>query len=550
MDYRDLANLIFPDAKEISYYEEKYPERDLPEGAIVTRFAPSPTGFVHIGGLYQSLIARKLASQTNGVFFLRVEDTDQKREVENAVSGIVSSLKDFAIEPDEGMISEDEGKGNYGPYKQSQRKEIYQAYAKYLIEQGKAYPCFCTPEDVEEIRAKQEAAKIRPGYYGVWAKCRTVTVEDAIKRIQNGEKYIIRFKSPGREDRKIQHHDVIKGKVDFPENDQDIVIIKADGLPTYHFAHAVDDHLMHTTHVIRGDEWVSSYPIHHQLFQVLGFEEPRYAHIAPFTIKEGNTVRKLSKRKDKEAAISFYHQNGVPNEVINLYIATVNNSNFEEWYINNPDKTVDDYTFTFDKMPVGGSLFDLDKLMNISKVYFSKLSASEIYNRTLEYTKQYDLEFYNLIKDNKDYLVSLLNIERNIERPRMDIGSYSDVKRQFWYMYDELFNKVDTPYKEVSYSYDVSFIKEYFTNIYDENDTEEEWFNKVKDYASSKGFATNRKEYKENPEKFLGNIADFCSIIRVMLTTTNTSPNMYDLLKIYGKENLLNRVDRFLKEIN
>ena len=261
-------------------------------------------------------------------------------------------------------------------------------------------------------------------------------------------------------------------------------------------------------------------------------------------------MRKLSKRKDKEAAISFYHQNGVPNEVINLYIATVNNSNFEEWYINNPDKTVDDYIFTFDKMPVGGSLFDLDKLMNISKVYFSKLSAEEIYNRTLEYTKQYDLEFYNLIKDNKDYLVSLLNIERNIERPRMDIGSYSDVKRQFWYMYDELFNKVDTPYKEVSYSYDVSFIKEYFTSIYDENDTEEEWFKKVKDYASSKGFATNRKEYKENPEKFLGNIADFCSIIRVMLTTTNTSPNMYDLLKIYGKENLLNRVDRFLKEIN
>ena len=266
MDYKDLANLIFPDAKEISYYEEKYPERNLKEGAIVTRFAPSPTGFVHIGGLYQSVIARKLATQTDGVFFLRVEDTDQKREVENGITGIVQALNDFGIVPDEGMVSEIEGKGNYGPYRQSQRKEIYQSYAKYLISQGKAYPCFCTPEDVEEIRNKQEAAKIRPGYYGVWAKCRNVTVEEAIKRIENGEKYIIRFKSPGREDRKIKHHDVIKGNVDFPENDQDIVIIKADGLPTYHFAHAIDDHLMRTTHVIRGDEWLSSVPLHLQLF--------------------------------------------------------------------------------------------------------------------------------------------------------------------------------------------------------------------------------------------------------------------------------------------
>ena len=546
MNYQDLANLIFPDVKDSSYFEEKYPARNLKEGAFVTRFAPSPTGFVHMGSLYTSFSNIRLARQTEGVVFLRIEDTDQKREVENGVEGIINDFNNLNIFFDEGPTQG----GSYGPYIQSERKEIYQSFAKKLLQEGMAYPCFATEEELKNLREMQELNKERLGYYGSWAKYRTLPVDEAITKIKEGTPYIVRLKSPGDFNHKIVLDDCIKGKIEMPENDMDIVIIKSDGLPTYHFAHAVDDHLMHTTHVIRGDEWVSSYPIHHQLFQVLGFEEPRYAHIAPFTIKEGNTVRKLSKRKDKEAAISFYHQNGVPNEVINLYIATVNNSNFEEWYINNPDKTVDDYTFTFDKMPVGGSLFDLDKLMNISKVYFSKLSASEIYNRTLEYTKQYDLEFYNLIKDNKDYLVSLLNIERNIERPRMDIGSYSDVKRQFWYMYDELFNKVDTPYKEVSYSYDVSFIKEYFTSIYDENDTEEEWFNKVKDYASSKGFATNRKEYKENPEKFLGNIADFCSIIRVMLTTTNTSPNMYDLLKIYGKENLLNRVDRFLKEIN
>ena len=281
MTNQDLANLLFPDAKDVSYYEEKYPERNLKEGAIVTRIAPSPTGFVHIGGLYQGLIAKKLAKQTEGVFFVRIEDTDQKRQVENGTLEIITSLNNFGFEPDEGMINETEFKGNYGPYKQSLRKEIYQAYAKYLIEQGKAYPCFCSQEELEEIRQKQEVAKIRPGYYGVWAKCRNLTVEEMAEKIKAGEKYIIRFKSPGREDRKIKHHDIIKGNVDFPENDQDIVIIKADGLPTYHFAHAIDDHLMRTTHVIRGDEWLSSVPLHLQLFHELGFKAPKYAHISP-----------------------------------------------------------------------------------------------------------------------------------------------------------------------------------------------------------------------------------------------------------------------------
>ena len=281
MDYKELADLIFPNAKPISYYEEKYPPRNLPEGAIVTRFAPSPTGFVHLGSLYQVVIAKKVANQTGGVFFLRIEDTDQKREVENGVTGIIESLKDFGLMPDEGMISETEEIGIYGPYKQSLRKDIYQSYAKYLLEQGKAYPCFATPEELEEMRQKQEAAKIRPGYYGVWAKYRNLSTNEAAEKIKAGIPYIIRLKSMGREDRKIKHHDVIKGNVDFPENDQDIVIIKADGLPTYHFAHAVDDHLMGTTHVIRGDEWLSSIPIHLQLFQMLGFKTPKYAHIAP-----------------------------------------------------------------------------------------------------------------------------------------------------------------------------------------------------------------------------------------------------------------------------
>ena len=372
MDYKDLANLIFPDAKEISYYEEKYPERNLPEGAVVTRFAPSPTGFVHIGGLYQALVARTVAEKTGGVFFLRVEDTDQKREVENGVTGIVNSLKDFDMAPDEGMISDTEEIGNYGPYKQSLRKEIYQAYAKYLLEQGKAYPCFCTPDDLEEIRNKQEAAKLRTGYYGVWAKCRNLSVEEMAEKVKAGEPYIIRFKSPGREDRKIKHKDVIKGNVDFPENDQDIIIIKSDGLPTYHFAHAVDDHLMHTTHVIRSDEWLSSVPLHLQLFHELGFKAPKYAHISPIMKNDNGGKRKLSKRKDPEAAVSYYKEQGIPTDAVKEYLLNIANSTFENWRRANSDKKIEEFDFQLNKMSVSGALFDMIKLLDIGKTVISK----------------------------------------------------------------------------------------------------------------------------------------------------------------------------------
>ena len=412
MDYKDLAELIFPDVKDISYYEEKYPERNLPEGAVVTRFAPSPTGFVHIGGLYQALVARTVAKKTGGVFFLRVEDTDQKREVENGVTGIVNSLKDFDMAPDEGMISDTDEIGNYGPYKQSLRKEIYQAYAKYLIAQGKAYPCFCTQEELDEIRQKQESAKIRPGYYGVWAKCRNLTVEESAEKIKNGEPYIIRFKSPGREDRKIKHKDVIKGNVDFPENDLDIVIIKADGLPTYHFAHAVDDHLMHTTHVIRSDEWLSSVPLHLQLFHELGFKAPKYAHISPIMKNDNGGKRKLSKRKDPEAAVEYYKKEGIPSEAVKEYLLNIANSTFENWRKANPDKSIDEFDFQLNKMSVSGALFDMIKLLDIGKTVISKMTAEEVYNYSLIWAKEYNEEYdtnltasdISYIKSNPQYL--------------------------------------------------------------------------------------------------------------------------------------------------
>ena len=549
MDYKDLANLIFPDAKEITYYEEKYPERNLKEGAIVTRFAPSPTGFVHIGGLYQSVIARKLATQTDGVFFLRVEDTDQKREVENGITGIVQALNDFGIVPDEGMISETEGKGNYGPYRQSQRKEIYQSYAKYLISQGKAYPCFCTPEDVEEIRNKQEAAKIRPGYYGVWAKCRNVTVEEAIKRIENGEKYIIRFKSPGREDRKIKHHDVIKGNVDFPENDQDIVIIKADGLPTYHFAHAIDDHLMRTTHVIRGDEWLSSVPLHLQLFHELGFKAPKYAHIAPIMKNDNGNKRKLSKRKDSEAAVSYYDEEGIPEEAVKEYLMNIANSNFENWRRANKEKSIEEFELQLNKMSVSGALFDMIKLLDVGKTVISMFTSEEVYEKSLEWANKYDNELKDMLKD-KEYALKIFSIERGNKKPRKDISKWSEVKENIEYMYDEKFlnKEQEYPYQVINEREDINKILElYLEKYYNENDDKQEWFDKIKELSGELGYAKEVKEFKANPEAYKAHVGDVSTVIRVALTGRTNTPDMYEIMKVLEKESIEKRLKMAMK---
>lgn len=545
MTDKEFAEFLFPDVKDISYYEEKYPKRNLPNGAIVTRCAPSPTGFVHMGSLYQGYIAEHMAKQTGGVLFLRVEDTDQKREVENGVQGIIDGFSQYGIHFDEGYSFG----GEYGSYLQSERGEIYQAYVKYLVEKGLAYPCFCTAEEIDENRKIQEATKERIGYYGRWATCRNIEKEEAVKRIQNGEHYIMRMKSQGDFNKKHLYHDAIKGNMEYPENDLDHVILKSDGLPTYHFAHAVDDHLMHTTHVIRGDEWVSSLPVHLELFSLLGFEAPQYAHIAPLTKKDEETgnIRKLSKRKDPELAVSYYHEKGIPVGAVNVFLATVANSNFEEWYLQNPDKGPDDFTFQFDKMPVGGTLFDLVKLESVSKIYFSRLKAKDVYEETLTYMREYDKEFASILEKHKDYTISLLNIEREVERPRKDIAKYPDVKTEFWYMYDELFEKLENPYENVSQEYHKEDLKEYMETVYEEEDSQEVWFEKVKDFAGSHGYATNRKEYKENPEQFKGQVSDFCEMIRVMATTKTISPNLYDILKLLGKERLEKRMNLFLK---
>lgn len=546
MDYKDLANLIFPDAKEISYYEEKYPERNLPEGAVVTRFAPSPTGFVHIGGLYQALVARTVAEKTGGVFFLRVEDTDQKREVENGVTGIVNSLKDFDMAPDEGMISDTEEIGNYGPYKQSLRKEIYQAYAKYLLEQGKAYPCFCTPDDLEEIRNKQEAAKLRTGYYGVWAKCRNLSVEEMAEKVKAGEPYIIRFKSPGREDRKIKHKDVIKGNVDFPENDQDIIIIKSDGLPTYHFAHAVDDHLMHTTHVIRSDEWLSSVPLHLQLFHELRFKAPKYAHISPIMKNDNGGKRKLSKRKDPEAAVSYYKEQGIPTDAVKEYLLNIANSTFENWRRANSDKKIEEFDFQLNKMSVSGALFDMIKLLDIGKTVISKMTAEDVYEKSLKWAEEYDNELADLLKD-KEYALKIFGIERGNKKPRKDIAKWSDVKENISYMYDSEFykNTQEYPYQPaISNKEDISKILDlYIEKYYDENDDKQTWFDKIKEVAGKMGYAKEVKEFKANPGMYKAHVGDVSTVLRVALTSRTNTPDMYEIMQVLGKDRIAKRFE-------
>lgn len=544
MDTKKLADLLFPQiTKTISDLEEMYPKRNLKEGAMVTRFAPSPTGFVHLGSLYTSFICHVFAKKTDGVFYLRIEDTDQIRKVEDGISGIIKDLKNFQIDFDEG---ESIG-GKYGPYTQSKRKELYHVFIKYLIEIGAAYPCFLTKEELASMRKKQEENKERLGVYKTYAKYRDLPVEEAIKKIQAKTPYVIRLKSPGSFDKTIEIKDMIKGKIKFPENDMDIVIMKTDGLPTYHFAHVVDDYLMHTTHVIRGDEWLSSLPIHIQLFQVLHLKIPKYAHVSPLTKRDGKTVRKLSKRYDKECAISYYDEVGIPKNALKLYFSTLMNPNFEPFYMSNSNSKIEDYKFEFSKMPVGGTLFDLDKLLSISKIYLSRLSKKEIYEEMLSYYEKYDKDFANLLKDHKEVSLSALNIERETKRPRKDFSTYPDMKRELWYFYNELFD-LDTVYEvvEKKKTYQPDFLRDYIDHYYDSNDDADTWYEKIKKCCKKYGYCDSVKEYKQNPEAYLGHIGDACECIRVAVTTSLMTPDLYEVLKVLGIDTVKLRINKFI----
>ena len=549
MTNKDLAEIMFPNLEhDMAYYENLYPERNLKEGEVVTRFAPSPTGFVHMGSLLTTLIANKVPHDNGGVFYLRIEDTDQKRSVENGINGIINDLKQFDISIDEGVISEDKQIGKYGPYIQSQRREIYNAYAKYLVENDYAYPCFCSAEDLESMRERQEHKKERIGYYGRYAKCRRLSIEEMIEKIKNGEEYVVRLKSPGNFDKKIVFNDLVRGKIEFPENDIDTVLIKSDGLPVYHFAHVVDDHLMHTTHVLRGEEWISSTPIHLQLFNIFGFKLPKFAHLGlVMKVDEEGVRRKLSKRKDPEAAVSYYHQKGIPVMAVKLYLMTIANSNFEAWMDANKDKTIDDFKFDFKKMSVSGSLFDIDKLLNLSKNYLSRLKNTEIYDNALIWSKEFDQEFYDLLVEYKDTALNIFNIERNQKKPRKDFASYSELKNYVWFLFEELYSKKTDKFKDIEVKpfFNKEILSDYINNYYSDTDDKELWYNKLKDLADYYGFAKEVKEYKENPDNYKGHIGDVCELIRVAITSKTMTPDLYEIMKILGKEKLTKRINEF-----
>ena len=545
MTNKDLADLIFPNLEhDVEYYEALYPERNLKEGEKVTRFAPSPTGYLHIGGFFQALIDYVLAKNSNGIFYLRNEDTDKAREVDTAVELIMKTLNQYGLVPDE---YEYEGKivGEYGPYIQSERKEIYHAYIKRLIEIGRAYPCFCTREELNEMRQKQEERKKRTGYYGSYAKCRKLSVEEQIEKIKLNTPYVIRFRSNGDFDNKIVFEDLVKGRLSLSENDIDDVIMKSDNmLPTYHFAHVVDDHLMHTTHVVRGEEWLPSVTKHIEMFKAFGFKPPKYIHTPLIIKKDGDSVRKISKRKDPEASMSYYTEKGYPEEAVIEALMTIINSNYEEWHTNNPDKTFRDFTFSPKKMSSSGALFDLEKLNNISRDVISKMTKEELLERSLNWANKFDEELKELIEKDKEYYMNIINIERCQKKPRKDYETYSDIKNYIWYMYDELFIKKDKTYEFNGIDIEEvrNVLKTYFDKYYDASFDKDTWFNKMKEAAEEMGYCANMKEYKLSPDNYKGSIADFSMIIRVALTTKTTTPDLYEIMKLLGTDRIKERI--------
>ena len=540
----ELAELLFPNiTKSREDYELMYPERDLPEGAMVTRYGPSPTGSVHLGNLLSAFADMVYARQTKGSFFLRIEDTDQKRMMEGGIENITGVLHDFDILPNEGYSFG----GEYGPYIQSERVEIYQTYVKDMIINGYAYPCFMTEQEIADIREEQEINKTKIGIYGHYAVDRDLSLEEIKEKLANNEEYVIRLKSPGNPEKNIEVEDCIKGKLRFPEHDVDTVLLKKDGTPTYHFAHAIDDHLMHTTHVIRGDEWVSSLPLHVQLFEILGFKPVRYAHIAPITIKDQETgnIRKISKRKDPWFGVKYYDENGIPIEALHLYLATITNTNFEEWYINNSDKDISEFEFSFDKQAVGGTSFDEAKLVNLCKTYFSRKSGEEVYNETHAWALKHDTEYAKLLEDNKDDMIKFFNIEKDGDRPRKDIAKYSDVKEEFSYAIDSIFKAENYSKFEGEKRYDVALVTDYVDNVLNLDVTNEEWFNAVKEFAAANGYAASPKDYKKNPEDYKGHVGDVCEAIRVMVTGRTKSPDLFSIMKVLGKEKIKERIELF-----
>ena len=547
-DTLKMAELLLPNIKNTpDYYENLYPARNLPEGARVVRIAPSPTGYLHLGTLFAALVNRITATSTGGIFYTRIEDTDKKREISGGIEDIIDGLNRFGITIDEGFVSGEEQKGDYGPYKQSERAEIYQTYVKELIRQGLAYPCFCTAEELEAVRGEQEAAKLRTGYYGKFAKHRDITYEEAKALIDEGKPFVVRLKSPGTEENKIIFEDAVKGKIEMPENDEDFVLLKSDGIPTYHFAHAVDDHLMHTTHVLRGDEWISSVPKHIQLFKILGFKPPKYGHISPIMKLDNGAKRKISKRKDPEAAVHFFAEQGYDSECVINYLMTVAASDFEDWRRANPDASYKDFKFNLKKMSVSGALFDEVKLLDVSKNMVSKLKSDEVYEKLTAWSQEFDKEFYAILTKNPEYTRKVLAIDRDVAKPRKDIARWSEAKDYFAYMFEELFTPCFELPENIEKADAIAFLEAY-KNVYTPDDDRQAWFDRIKEIAPTIGFAAETKQYKAEPEAYKGHAGDLSTVLRIAITGRRNTPDLCSIMQVLGKEECTRRINNAISK--
>ncbi|MGI6167719.1 MAG: glutamate--tRNA ligase [Eubacteriales bacterium] len=548
MDYKYLAELLFPHVTLTPEdMEKKYPPRNLPEGAVVSRHAPSPTGYVHLGNIVQSLTSERVCHQSGGVMYLRIEDTDTKREVKGAVGILIDSLAHYKIKFDEGATA-DGDVGAYGPYRQRQRRDIYHVYAKYLVQNGMAYPCFCTAEELAAIRERQKAEKANLGYWGPWAIWRDRPVEDIGKALKEGKPWVLRFRSTGSIKNKYKFHDLIKGEIDITENEIDIVLLKSDGIPTYHFAHVVDDHLMRTTHVIRGDEWLASLPVHIQLFKALGFKLPKYAHIGPIMIMDGSSKRKISKRKDPQFGLIYYKKCGYPVESVYEYVLTILNSNFEDWRCANPDAPAEEFRFSLRKMNPAGALFDAAKLADISKNVVSKMTADKIYADLLEWAKEFEPEFAKALEAGPDYAKAIISIGRGGKKPRKDYGTWSELREYMRLFYDDTFTIVDE-YPEEADKSDIKATLTRFLETYSPADDQNVWFNKIKAIAASLRYAPEMKDYKQNPGAYRGSVADVSMFLRVAVTGKLSSPDMYTVMQILGEARVRQRVEAMLSRL-
>lgn len=547
MDYHALAALLFPDVTTTcEELEEKYPPRNVPEGAVVTRMAPSPTGFVHLGNLVQGLTSERMAHQSGGVLFLRVEDTDAKREIPGAVEVLIESLKHYGIHFDEGATIDGDN-GSYGPYRQRQRAGIYHVYAKKLVEEGKAYPCFCTEEELAAMREKQEANKETTGYYGAYAIWRDRPMEDIQAQLAAGQPWVLRFRSTGDVSRQFKFNDLVKGELTVTENNIDQVLLKSDGIPTYHFAHAVDDHLMRTTHVVRGDEWLPSLPFHIQLFQALGFKLPKYVHIGPLMKMDGNSKRKLSKRKDPELALTYYKSEGFPVQAVYEYIMTLLNSNYEDWRRANPTAPATDFKFSPKKLNPAGNLFDYAKLCDVSKNEIAKMDARQVYTLLVEWAQEFDPDFAQKLTADPDFAVRILAIGRGGKKPRKDMATWADAKPYMGFFYDEY---LEAPVFEEKFEKAViRSALEKFLERFDFQDDAAVWFDKVKEITQELGFTTDMKAYKQNPDDFPGTVADVSTFLRLAVTDKTNSPDLYTVMQILGYERTVARIRKAMEQL-